>query len=134
MIQANELRIGNWVKDRVGNDLCVESLTKETLTLIHNDFGLLNLPYDKVSPIKITKSWLYTLDFELDYKSEYAIKYTHKNPSFGYEWDMDGGWNARWYGRYIECKYVHHIQNIYFSLYGSELVLSTVLGATKPSI
>jgi hypothetical protein len=126
MIQPNELRIGNWV-----NVTHVHFKETEIDTIKIDDLVRIftNVPTYDYTPIPITEEWLLKLGFERTYLSEFRTKYTHKDTHcIGYDLPYildksDEGFT--WYGRYVkDIKYIHQLQNLYFSLIGEELTLS----------
>lgn len=117
MVKANELRIGNWVYG-----------FKTEWSIQEQDFRMLDtdtnqLPYD---PIPVTQKWLEGLGFEdgklllhldvhmqVDIGSEGAMVYLMRIPAP--EDFISYGVIA------ASIKYVHQLQNIYFSLTEKEL-------------
>ena len=117
MIQANELRIGNWVYHS-GVVINAQSITgKGISTDTYTPIG--NRSLEEVSGIPLPEEWMLRLGFR-----------------------QDGYYNSakRWIGGYVmmfagnghfilrnyplsEIKYVHQLQNLYFSLTGQELTL-----------
>lgn len=104
MIQANELRIGNWVNDKSVGYVQVNWLT------FHPD----NLK--NTEPIPLTPEILENAGFE-------ALDHGARDTSF-----CRNNFFLRWYvieevvryeGR--EIKYLHQLQNLYFALVGEEL-------------
>lgn len=93
MIQANELRLGNYV-----------DYYKETIVLPHLQSGLLK----KIKPIPITEKWLLKLGFEpigFDCYSFDGCEFSFEENSF--------------FKKYVNS--VHQLQNLYFALTGKEL-------------
>lgn len=127
-MKANELRIGN----KLLKDGVVVTIDARTIFDIWDDNGL-----KKYEPIPITEEWLIRFGFEKDggeynspsdefdiiiHVSEDGDRYTASNVFVGRvgNWDRDGV-------NYIcmgNCfKYVHQLQNLYFALTNTELVL-----------
>jgi hypothetical protein len=118
---ARELRIGNaiwfdrrekvkWVNARVIAD--IESQNQPLL----------------YSPIPITEEWLVKSGFANKVKDEYSLEIESEYGAMllytdGELWlvDCDGGRVGK------EIKYVHHLQNIYFALTGTELELKELV-------
>ena len=140
-MKANELRIGNLVL--INNDLLVE--TKDEIykvsgfnakidLLFPDSCGTISLDHTKslrtynqfdefIEPIPLTEEWLIKFGFELNYKSNFSIKYGHiENNMFSYKFNIpeDKSW-LEYHGGAIECKHVHQLQNLYFYLTGEEL-------------
>lgn len=107
MIQANELRIGNWVIHPKEGEWRWE--------FSNNDWGWYEM--DKFKPIPITGNRL----------SKYGLIKTNNEFHFDdfYLCNSDGlDWGL--FNQYTpyplaEIKYIHQLQNIYFALTGKEL-------------
>lgn len=113
MIDAKELRIGNWVG--VGN--------KHIKTYITNfSFYDIAINPEQVFPISITPNILEKAGFESVCNKPLYRKYLNNGDEIiwcdnhiainhtGYSFQFE-----------IKCKYVHQLQNIYFILIGEEL-------------
>lgn len=130
-MKANELRIGNVLQSIDGKTaykiLCFYG---ESTVLV--DIGIIKTPTDdeheesleSLEPIPLTEEWLLKFGFELEYKSEFRIKYTSPtDASIGYDWHKMDVWGFRYFGKKIKCEYVHQLQNLYFALTGEELTI-----------
>ena len=127
MIQANELRIGNWVETYPSSKIeqvydlmcdCINTKTKE------------KLPFDCVDPIPLTPEILERCGFEKDESGEYedGEYVSNTKPVFRWtkgdynEWyiifqfDYGCEWTAAYHVRTL-----HQLQNLYFALTGEEL-------------
>ena len=106
--------------DSKGNDTFTVSL--EIIDSFKEKYGRyaeysINQFMKYVEPIAITEDLLPKIGFELDWKSKYTIKYSHKEfAKFGYDWGVDDGWKFRYYGHYFKCDFFHQIQNKYYEL------------------
>lgn len=122
-MDTKDFRIGNLLFDREGKLCRVEELNGMENKIYAPAIvgGLTALPN---IPIPITEEWLIRLGFYEEYKSQFTIKYTHSKSQFGYEWSKATGWHFRYYGQYIDCKYLHQLQNLFFTLTGDELKLN----------
>lgn len=108
MIQANELRIGNWVKSNI-----YQQVTVEILDWLSND----RHNHDSLQPIPLTPEILEKCGFV---RNELMAKHN----------------TVIWYGDHIgvkgilgvvkpcECGYLHQLQNLYFALTGEELTVN----------
>jgi hypothetical protein len=118
---ANELRVGN--KFLFGKNKEVETFF--TLTYDRTEGYLINgqIPESHCEPIPLTPELLEKCGFEEEYKSEFTIKHTNtKMPQFGYDWNKTFGWRVRYYGEHFNhVKYLHQLQNLFYSLTGQEL-------------
>ena len=110
MLKANELRIGNYV------------YFKDTLLKFEFDSGW---NFDYIKPIPLTQEWLSKFRFTIK-DTQYAylnlpnkgayIYVNHNGTGIALE-------NDEFELSYpIELKYVHQLQNLYFSLTGIELI------------
>ena len=130
---ANELRIGNYVKSNDVNMAPYFTVTASFLKQNENKMSWF------IDPIPLSENWLEKFGFEKNKdkrwmrgKSRYAIFY--------FEYYATGEDNCMWrieyhdtdYGRneYKDCnqwgdviKYVHQLQNLYWSLTGEELTI-----------
>ena len=112
MIKANELRIGNYVFDKL----------KQCLIKIHSANGISNVESNpnEYNPVEITEEMLLKLGFDKKNNGElinsgYSITFS----TFGYP----HFWISEF--SYIIILYIHELQNLYFALTGSELFFST---------
>jgi hypothetical protein len=138
-MNANELRIGNWINEQ-GLELQVGMIRQDL--------------FDGSEPIPITKEWLERFGFTFDDSksfSEYFNKSLGNVKSYvrgsvwfcsHFDWmchkeeiASKRGWyvgrrntNARYngwnYSDSGEVEYVHQLQNLYFAITGTELILS----------
>ncbi len=132
-IQANELRIGNWVFDKEAKKYttitCIEESRVST-----KDGVLPYTPYEEIQPIPLTPEILEKAGFVLDktngtYWLNLAHNYLELLPASGH-----------WYPTYAECPefshlteqrvslnlidYLHQLQNLYFAITGEELTIN----------
>ncbi len=120
MIQANELRLGNWVSFKGMWNGQVDKLTKFSVELKDND----NLyPVDCFEGIKLTTERLGGCDINLlNWFCEGGYKILEDTADLDYGWTFKVR-NAS-HTTEIEFgyfKYVHQLQNMYFLLTGEEL-------------
>lgn len=127
MIQANELRIGNYVYTP---KVDVRQVSGVTQTQIHTlitgcSFSEIHFVQMEIDPIPLTEEWLLKFGFErneeLVHEMHPWIDYTLKGIriqmpfftfNFGDEDEQD-----------IDVHHVHQLQNLYFALTGTELTL-----------
>jgi len=133
MIEANELRFGNLVNEEVLGDCKVSGILKETVWVeakniksngSHNlrDFHI-NIEY--LQPILLTEEWLlkfgfvYTDDVDnlnRDYKlQEFEIQL---------HLDVNDFICCNTIPNYVQIKYIHTLQNLYFDFTNEELTLN----------
>ena len=110
MIQANELRIGNYIMNYGGNNDFEVS----------DEWMLSNWDVIKYQPILITEEWLIDLGFEDIGGHEYQIDHDLIVEN---EYTENGFWNFVYGNAYItRIKSVHQLQNLYFAITGKELI------------
>jgi hypothetical protein len=127
MIQANELRIGNWLLTESGTPQQVAYIG-ETIGF-HNNMGgtdkhqknpIFSYDIEKIEPILLTPEILEKVGFEhsydsvLPYQDAYENGYFILNAQFELT-DKDGLIISK------QIKYVHQLQNLYFTLTETEL-------------
>ena len=122
MIQANELRIGNWVlaKPLFGNNKKVEHLRVASPNEI---FRCYNNPKD-FHPIPLTPEILEKCGFSMLDKESFILE--HKDGIIRLENDGSFGilgnkYELGWASRSNLCKHFHQLQNLYYALTGQEL-------------
>lgn len=122
-MNANELRIGNFIEKN--GDACVLASinTDDTIRIFNDDrtdtFGCFCLRI--FNPIPLNEEWLLKLGLKKTYSNGYGLNGEHEfdllyNDVIGYRFSMEGQ-----YG-YPEIKYVHQLQNLYFALTNEELI------------
>ncbi len=120
MIQANELRIGNWIKSNI---VFVTNPLTEKLIVCDEDFLEVLFAarnYNDYNPILLTSDILGKCGFEIQ-KDKFKIK-----DLFLTTWDNDTFIMLRQDGYDIYpamplIKSLHQLQNLYFALRGEEL-------------
>ena len=116
-MEAKELRIGNWVKDKDG---------RQPIKIDLGDFCYIERQgVEDYEPISLTEEWLLKFGVnELLNQDVYRVNYTcyHKgtncfNYCLGYYHDDQGYID----NIFKDIKHVHQLQNLYFALTGKEL-------------
>lgn len=113
-MKANELRIGNFVSDRLG-------------IVIIGTNGRIEFA-DIYKPIPLTEEWLVKFGFVktyYDFEKGY-IKFDKNISDYGCEGIKSNFWlvpngDDDWYRIPLNLLYVHQLQNLYFALTGEEL-------------
>lgn len=123
MIEAEELRIGNFVLNNKNEIIEIESIGwQHGINLCVDsgrDYCILDADYSfsEITPIPLTEEWLLRLGFEK--KASYFLHEKHSvriETGNMYEWN----YNRYEYGK-IKIEYTHQLQNLYFALTGEEL-------------
>lgn len=111
MIQASELRVGNYLKSDV-----VVKIDARTI------FDIWDIS-KKYEPIPITEEWLFKFGFVDGHKCEEYHNFIILDPFFIVAYKKNN-YHLHVYGKFnIEIKYIHQLQNLYFALTGKELEL-----------
>jgi hypothetical protein len=131
-MKANELRIGNWVHDKIGRSCQILEIRGDHYCTKLLNGSKLKYHYHTSSPIPLTEEWLVKLGFECfckntDYEM-FCIGYEEDDSHEGigsYDCDFelnkndDGSWHFELSS--VDIKYVHQLQNLYFAITGKEL-------------
>jgi hypothetical protein len=126
MIQANELRIGNYVNEYNVGVLQARILDFECI--LNGDINY--------QSIELTDYWLINFGFKIIDK-KYSLNYCGESMKFGIlETDVKNPFILYFHGRFgfninegrrngdYCIKYIHQLQNLYFALTGKELTIS----------
>jgi hypothetical protein len=118
-MKAEELRIGNYVKDIHSSDKGYWKVVSLTERLCK--FGVYRIKYDQLVPIPLTEEWLLKFGFI------HTVAFHLGNFMVG--WNADDFVNDVYsfaFDHKILCKlkYVHQLQNLYYALTGTELLLN----------
>ena len=114
-MKANELRIGNWVDNGVGDNYIID--TSWFMDILN--FAQVNNLSTDLKPIPLTEEWLIKFGGDCTIMEGYPVYFLNPFSIEFYE---------------LECvfhignssttiKYVHQLQNIYFALTGEELTI-----------
>lgn len=128
MIQANELRIGNWLQYK---EFCPNEkyfIVKSILGHGINMDGYTVISPSSYEPIFLTPEILEKCGFQLS-KGKLSLKF-YKNPKRGRIvnlYKVSDGYrylNTRGVGPSPHINYLHQLQNLYFALTGTELEIT----------
>jgi hypothetical protein len=119
-MKANELRIGNYVKCNDVNMAPYFMVTASFLKQNENEMSWF------VEPIQLTKEWLLKIGFEFVVDTWYLNGFS----LWETEWGDDKGETGIGYFYELRekgmmdkhIKYIHQLQNLYYSLTGEELI------------
>lgn len=125
MIQAKELRIGNFIKSKYGDGI----LELQDITV--KGYSAEWIDYDNYEPIPLTEEWLLKFGFVKKYPKgwvasgedyfqfkEFLICSRKQFNSFCWEWKKPFTTSSI---TVTDFKYVHELQNLVFALTGEEL-------------
>ena len=118
-MKANELRIGNLVKDSFGVieiSITGESYFEKTIY----DFGKIEFA-SIYEPIPLTEEWL--LKFGFEKKKGYYDRYYYSIDGMDIRIDADMFETEVGECLYKTIKYVHQLQNLYFAINDEELTM-----------
>ena len=124
-MNAQELRIGNWINDITGHETQVRGTTKQGIWIGDNAGPG---PEVAFTPIELTPEWLERFGFE--YEEGFADDYTKEpislyNNPFLEGWTVETIFSELIKKNMLNIKYVHQLQNLYFALTGQELEFKT---------
>lgn len=120
-MKVSELRVGNFIQVPFGNE---EPWVREVYS-ISGDFVVTeNGRYcddDEFDFVPLTKEWLLKfgfdgVDFEKTLINQIKISFEFRHDGLSYQLGFRTDWLPC-----IEIKYIHQLQNLYFSLTGQEL-------------
>lgn len=139
MIQPNELRLGNYVQDRGGKVLKIDTFETthngeeyvlkvgQRMFVNGNEVHPLTEYSDYLQPIPLSDEWLAKFGFDDDGFRQYTllnwgIKVVESLASKG-SWIVYQGF-LRQFQEIAEVQYIHQLQNLFFALTGEELKLN----------
>jgi hypothetical protein len=118
-LKPNELRIGNLVEYN-GKHYKMLVIAVDVPFLDTIEFGDGVVEWHDLKPIPLTEEWLIKFGFD---EIEMSIPVAYKTKSgFRIKEDQRGYWMQYKYGTVI-IKHAHQLQNIFYSLCGSELAI-----------
>ena len=129
-MKANDLRINNWYKS-VKFGVPVQCELVDLMELYHRSDGAYNdPPIDEMfEPIQLSEEWLLKFGFTSDGPYDY-FRLNGLEISWGMRIVNTGErYSFRVAGEFpdafkISVSYIHHLQNLYFALTGTELELT----------
>lgn len=116
MIQANELRVGNWVIYN-GKAYQIDTISPE-LPILDADFGVGVVDYNNIHGIELTPEILEKCGFDIKGKTADTC---HMWLAPIWLTKMGEGWIYSANQRHVNLFYLHQLQNLYFSLTNNEL-------------
>jgi hypothetical protein len=126
MIQANELRIGNWVKHLAVWSYRNEDMKEHFFKFEQHDWYAdceCTFSLDSIDPIPLTEEILLKCGFEKTNRIDFGeLKECYANFSFALM-IRHNSFFTDWFGGSTEIKYLHQLQNIYYFLHNEELTV-----------
>ena len=133
MIQANELRVGNWLQRVVQLNFAdykepkyaqVDTIMIRDCMHYRDNWAFEPIPLtpeilEKAGFHKHNNAWVMTDFNENNYTKDYFTI-----------WDYDGIYNLNTTQFPVEIKHLHQLQNLYFALTGDELTYKTISNDT----
>ena len=119
-MKATELRIGNWYTSvKFGVPVQCE-LTDLSQLCVMSDGAYTDPPIEEMfEPIPLTEEWLLKFGFDYDNEtSTYSLLTSLRKCDLCIDILLSDG---EYFWKYVELKYVHQLQNLYFALTGNEL-------------
>jgi len=114
-MKATEFRVGNWIMGDIGKPYQMELSDFSDWYMDHNshEFG------NHIHPIPLTEEWLLKFGFDYDNEtSTYSLLTSLRKCDLCIDILLSDG---EYFWKYVELKYVHQLQNLYFALTGNEL-------------
>jgi hypothetical protein len=128
-MKVNELRIGNYVNDRLHREVIIKEIREEHLIFYLSNGSKIKHNIKTFEPIEMNREWLMNFGFIEDEKEELILK---NDLASIVQTCFMGLWLIRvdMIGRTEtitmlneDFLYVHQLQNLYFALTGAELKL-----------
>ena len=124
-MDKKDLKIGNfvnWNGPMLTEFAIISSISTEEVSFRCGDYGLM----EEIQPIPLTEQWLKDFGFEKELdnsmvKGDIAIFLDRR---FKTNLFLRDNQENKWFSFNSKVEYVHQIQNLYFSLTGSELTLN----------
>ena len=126
MSEILQYRLGNLIKSGKGIYRIYAMSVQEILAFqdikeqIGSEYGVYSSLNTIYNAINLTEEWL----LKAGYKKQNGYGYSNYNV-YGTILKNDNGFEFHYYGIIIRLDFVHQLQNLFFSLYGEDLVFST---------
>lgn len=134
-MEATELRLNNLLMydDIIVPIIGMENSSESVLVKINPETAV---DYKKLKPIALTAEWFSKLGFKEAYRSPTRIRFDLPNYC-RYDFDLDSNKILEgflFFGNYIKCRYLHQLQNIYYTLTGEELKIDYAIPKTQTTL
>ena len=113
-MKSNEVRVGNFI---LFSGVKTKVIPQDFATQCR---GVNSSEMPNFKPIRLNEEWL----LSAGYKKQNGYGYSNYNV-YGTILKNDNGFEFHYYGIIIRLDFVHQLQNLFFSLYGEDLVFST---------
>lgn len=113
-MKSNEVRVGNFI---LFSGVQTRVIPADFATQCR---GINSSEMPNFNPIELTEEWLK----KAGYKKQNGYGYSNYNV-YGTILKNETGFEFHYYGIIIRLDFVHQLQNLFFSLYGEDLVFST---------
>lgn len=127
-MEAKKLRVGNIVNTFV-NTTEGKRYTRGVIKALHMNTAEVEdnntMQYNMVEPIELNHSWLIAFGFEMYNECFYKIELKRRY-SDGWFLSHDNELTKSMSEFFVRLKYVHELQNFWFSLTGKELSINGV--------
>lgn len=129
-MKVSELRIGNIIKHNVTDDNG-DVLQPNQAAITEDDMEwMVCYGADEQEPVPITNQYLFEFGFKEPNLNSVTYYYLQLGQGYYLHWDFN---DQKMYlvgrgsenGFYLECKFLHQLQNIFFALTGKELQTTT---------
>lgn len=127
-MQISELKIRNRVRYKKQTYVLTGvSLNENGEYYVHirNRKRKLYIPARIIKPVKIDESWLEKFGFIKTYDSEHILRFERLEECLKFDIDLRNSKvmsGLKLYGTNINCAYVHQFQNLFYFIFGKELV------------
>lgn len=118
MINKNELRIGNIIRDKPASDKFFAAVKRLNTSRCY--YGIFSCEYKDLKPILITPEILEKCGFKIDEPFEDS-RPIYSNGTMTIDFDTMQPTIAGFGIADVKIEFLHQLQNLYFALYGKEL-------------
>ena len=123
-MKVNELRIGNYVlNDRVHNTIVgILSENIDIVNLKTKQGNIINSDIDFIKPIPLTEDWLLKFGYKIHSENPFCEWWKNESKIVNLKYFIKTG-SLEYAVNRLQLKYVHQLQNLYFSLTQKELTI-----------
>jgi len=124
-MKANELKLGNTVKDSFGQIGNVINLSAKSVSVKH-PYSVLKTSYSGIKPVEISEEWLANFGFKYNkgwFKAFGIDEEMQVDENYVYVRQTNTDLTVECFMIPYEIQYVHQLQNLYYALNCRELEL-----------